>query len=298
MSVIVAGSINVDLHLHLERHPHPGETLLAAGGDLSPGGKGANQACAAALAGAEVALLGAIGNDDASQSALGLLRSAGVDLSHLTQVEGPTGLAVVSVDGAGENTVVVVPGANAEITPETVNSWEPILASASIVVSQGELSRATTERIAQLTPGRWLLNLAPVIELAPEIIRRAAPLVVNEHEAEATLAQLGGQATREPEALVAGLRAAGLASVVLTLGAAGAIISDDDGTHHVPSPRVTAVDTVGAGDAFTGALAARLAEGRSLLEAARYAVRFAAHTVQFEGAQSSYPAPGTELPQG
>lgn len=298
MTVVVAGSINVDLHLHLERHPRPGETLLASGGGLSPGGKGANQACATALAGAEVALLGAVGDDDAAQTALLLLRSAGVDLSHLTRVAGPTGLAVVTVDAAGENTVVVVPGANAEITPETVDGWETILAAAPIVVSQGELSSSATERIARHTRGRWLLNLAPVVRLAPEVIRRADPLVVNEHEAEAALTQLGGAATRDPEALVAGLRAAGLSSVVLTLGAAGAIVADEHGTHHVPSPRVTAVDTVGAGDAFTGALAARLAEGHPLLEAARYAVRFAAHTVQFEGAQSSYPAPGTELPQG
>ncbi|MDO5068101.1 MAG: ribokinase [Propionibacteriaceae bacterium] len=296
MSVVVAGSINVDLHLRLQRHPLPGETLLASGGDLSPGGKGANQACAAALAGAEVALLGAVGDDDAHQSALSLLRSAGVDLSHLIQVPGPTGLAVVSVDALGENTVVVVPGANAGITTQTVDSWEALLAAAPIVVSQGELSRAATERIARLTRNRWLLNLAPVIELDPEVIRMANPLVVNEHEAQAALLQLGGPAVDQPEALVAKLRAQGLASVVLTLGAAGALISDDNGTHHVPSPKVTAVDTVGAGDAFTGALAARLADGTDLLEAARHAVRFAAHTVQFEGAQASYPAPGTALP--
>lgn len=296
MTVVVAGSINVDLHLRLRRHPHPGETLLASGGEFSPGGKGANQACAAALAGAEVTLLGAVGNDDASQSALSLLRSTEVDLSRVTQVAGPTGLAVVSVDAEGENTVVVVPGANAGITPETVAGWEPTLAAAPIVVSQGELSRAATERIARLTRGRWLLNLAPVIELDPEVIRLADPLVVNEHEAQATLTQLGGPTVAEPGDLVAELRAAGLASVVLTLGAAGAIVSDPTGSHHVPSPRVHPVDTVGAGDAFTGALAARLADGASLLEAARYAVRFAAHTVQFEGAQASYPAPGTELP--
>lgn len=297
MSVVVAGSLNVDLHLHLDRHPHPGETLLASGGTLSPGGKGANQACAAALAGATVTLLGAVGDDDASQTALSLLRGAGVDLSHVARVPGPTGLAVVSVDARGENTVVVVPGANAEVTAETVAGWAPILAAAPIVVSQGELSRAATEAVAHAATGRWLLNLAPVIDLDPDVIRRADPLVVNEHEAQAALSQLDGPAVDEPEVLVAELRRAGLASVVLTLGAAGAIVADRAGTEHVPSPTVHAVDTVGAGDAFTGALAARLAEGSTLVEAARYAARFAAHTVQFEGAQTSYPAPGTELPQ-
>ncbi len=295
MSVVVVGSINVDLHLRLARHPHPGETLLAAGGELSPGGKGANQACAAALAGAPTTLLGAVGSDDARHTALGLLEATGVDLSHVLCVPGPTGLAVVSVSADGENTVVVVPGANAQIDPAKVGEWAPIISGANIVICQGELSAEATRATAELTQGRWLLNLAPVIDLDPEVIRRAHPLVVNEHEAEMVLAQLGGTSTSDPEDLVRGLRAEGLASVVLTLGAKGALVASEDGIDRVDTPHVRAVDTVGAGDAFVGALAARLSQGARLLDAAEYAARFAAFTVQFEGAQSSYPRSETDL---
>ncbi len=296
--VVVVGSLNVDLHLLLARHPLPGETLLAAGGGLSPGGKGANQACAAALAGAPTTLLGAVGSDDARHTAVQLLRVAGVDLTHIAEVEGPTGLAVVSVSADGENTVVVVPGANAQVLPSQVQQWAPIIVEAGIVVSQGEISAESLTAVSEIARGRWVLNLAPVIELDPEVIRRADPLVVNEHEAESVLAQLGASHTGGPEELVQALRAAGLASVVLTVGADGALIADADGMRHIASPRVHAVDTVGAGDAFVGALAARLAAGEGLAEAAGYAARFAAYSVQFPGAQSSYPKPRTQLPEG
>lgn len=296
MGVVVVGSLNVDLHLWLERHPLPGETLLARGGGLSPGGKGANQACAAALAGAPTTMLGAVGSDDSRHTALRLLGDAGVDTSHVVRLPGPTGLAVVSVAKDGENTVVVVSGANAQVTPSNIEGWAPLIANADIVVSQGEIPAEATEAVAEMVRGRWLLNLAPVIPLPPDVIRRADPLVVNEHEAEAVLVQMGGSASG-PEALVAAFRAQGIASVVLTIGAHGALVANETGVQHVPSPRVRAVDTVGAGDAFVGALAARLSEGLDLVTAAQYASRFAAHTVQFEGAQSSYPQPGTRLPE-
>lgn len=296
MGVVVVGSLNVDLHLWLERHPLPGETLLASGGGLSPGGKGANQACAARLAGADTIMLGAVGSDDARHTALRLLADAGVDTSHIVERPGPTGLAVVSVASDGENTVVVVPGANAEVSGDDVSRWAGLVEGADVVVSQGEIPAEATAAVAASVTGRWLLNLAPVIPLDPDVIRRADPLVVNEHEAEAVLGQLGGSASG-PEELVAALRDRGIASVVLTLGAEGALVADGSGTQRIASPRVHAVDTVGAGDAFVGALAARLSEGSDLATASRYAARFAAYTVQFAGAQSSYPRPGTDLPE-
>lgn len=294
--VVIVGSLNVDLHLLLERHILPGETLLAGGGTFSPGGKGANQACASALAGVDTTLVGAIGNDAASAAAVARLQEAGVDLTRLARVDGPTGLAVVSVDAEGENTVVVVPGANAAVTPELVDGWADVIGAADVVVLQGEISAASNLAAARLTQGRLVVNLAPVIEVDPELLLAADPLVVNEHEGAAALVQLGGEQLSDPGEIVAGLRAAGVASVVMTLGAAGAIIEGSDLTGAVASPKVKAVDTVGAGDAFCGALAARLAEGAELMDAARYASRFAAYTVQFEGAQASYPAPGAELP--
>ena len=295
MSVVVVGSINVDLHLRLARHPLPGETLLASGGEYSPGGKGANQACAAALAGAPTVLLGAVGSDGGDRAALRLLSKARVDLSHLIEVDGPTGLAVVTVDEAGENTVVVVPGANAGVSVHQVDEWAGLIAGGGVVVVQGEIPAASTRRAAEFARGRLLLNLAPVIDLDPDVIRSADPLVVNEHEAALALGQLG-EASGEGD-LVRALLSAGVTSVVLTLGSAGAVVGTQDAVVAVASPTVVARDSVGAGDAFVGALAARLDEGVPLDEAAAYACRFAAYTVQFDGAQSSYPEPGTPLPE-
>lgn len=297
MSVVVVGSINVDLQLRVSRHPTPGETLLAAGGTYSAGGKGANQACAAALAGARVTLLGAVGSDDASRTALALLSDAGVLLDHVATMDSPTGLAVVTVDSAGENTVLVVSGANALVAPAQVDAWAGAIGQAEVVICQGELSASTTAAVARQVRGRWVLNLAPVIDLDPAVTRLADPLVVNQHEAALVLTQLGGRSDGSPESLVTALRDQGIASVVLTLGADGALVADATGLSQIRSPKVQAVDTVGAGDAFVGALAARLSDGRSLGESAAYAARFAAYTVQYPGAQASYPPAGTHLPE-
>ncbi len=294
--VVVVGSLNVDLHLLLQRHILPGETLLAGGGTFSPGGKGANQACAAALAGAPTTMLGALGDDAASSVATSRLEDAGVDLGHVVRVSGPSGLAVVSVDAQAENTVVVVPGANALVTPEMVEGWRDQIEAAEVVVLQGEISAESNLAASRLVMGRLVVNLAPVIEVDPAVLRAANPLVVNEHEGAAALTQLGGPELTDPSEIVAGLRGAGVATVVMTVGSAGSLVAEGDGVTAVPSPKVKAVDTVGAGDAFCGALSARLAAGDDLLDAAAYASRFAAYTVQFEGAQSSYPAPGAELP--
>lgn len=295
-TVVVVGSLNVDLHLLLERHILPGETLLAGEGTFSAGGKGANQACAAALAGAPTIMAGAIGDDAASSVATSRLEAAGVDLSHVQRVEGPSGLAVVSVDAEGENSVVVVPGANAKVTPQLVDGWSNLISKADVVVLQGEISAESNLAATRLVSGRLVVNLAPVIQVDPAVLLAARPLVVNEHEGAAALVQLGGAELTEPEDIVAGLRAAGVESVVMTVGSAGSLVAQGDEIVAVASPRVKAVDTVGAGDAFCGALSAKLADGESLLDAAAYASRFAAYTVQFEGAQSSYPAVGTELP--
>ena len=294
--VVVVGSLNVDLHLLLRRHILPGETLLAGGGTFSPGGKGANQACAAALAGAPTTMLGALGDDAASAVATSRLKDAGVDLTHVARLPGPSGLAVVSVDAQAENTVVVVPGANALVTPSMVEGWRDQIEAADVVVLQGEISAESNLAAVRLVKGRLVVNLAPVIEVDREVLLAANPLVVNEHEGAAALAQLGGPELTDPGESVAGLRAAGGSPVVMTVGAAGSIVAEGGGLAAVPSPSVNAVDTVGAGDAFCGALSARLAAGDGLLDAAAYASRFAAYTVQFEGAQSSYPAPGAELP--
>lgn len=300
--VVVVGSLNADLLTQVAVHPAPGETVLGRSMSVLAGGKGANQAVAAARLGAEVAFVGAVGDDSFAGPATAGLRAAGVDLSALATVPGPTGIALVTVSADGENSIVVISGANAAVEADTVSAHAATVAGADVVVLQGEIPRAATETAARLARGRVVLNLAPVIELSADVVRRADPLVVNEHEARLALSLLGGQDVPDDDhaAAARALTEAGVTSVVVTLGSAGAVVatrSGDGKVATVPSPKVTAVDTTGAGDAFVGALASRLAAGDELLDAAHLAARVGAYAVMSVGAQSSYPSSTDALPE-
>ncbi len=304
-SVVVVGSVNADLLTRTEVHPAPGQTVLGRDLRVLPGGKGANQAVAAARLGARVTFVGAVGDDEFADPATSGLREAGVDLDRLAVVPGGTGVAVVTVAADGENSIVVIPGANAAVGSDAVRRHADLLAAADVVVLQGEIPRDGIETAAGLAGGRVVVNLAPVVDVDPEVLRRADPLVVNEHEAHGALELLDGAAAAgegaADEEVVARLRAAGVPSVVLTRGAQGALVAGGDagcGSDGVavPSPRVNAVDTTGAGDAFVGALAAELARGSALADAARLAVRVGAFAVRGSGAQPSYPWAGDDLP--
>ncbi|MFD6140210.1 ribokinase [Promicromonospora sp. NPDC060271] len=300
--VVVVGSVNADLLTRVAVHPAPGETVLGRSMSVLAGGKGANQAVAAARLGAEVAFVGAVGDDSFAGPATAGLRAAGVDLAALATVPGPTGIALVTVSADGENSIVVVPGANAAVDTGTVSAHAATVAGADVVVLQGEIPRAATETAVRLARGRVVLNLAPVIELSADVIRRADPLVVNEHEARLALSLVGDPDVPDDDhaAAARALTEAGVASVVITLGSAGAVVatrSGDGEVAAVPAPKVGAVDTTGAGDAFVGALAARLAAGDELLDAARLAARVGAYAVTGIGAQSSYPSSTDALPE-
>lgn len=310
-TVAVVGSINADLLLMVDRLPKAGETVLGTGGTLSPGGKGANQAVAAARQGAEVLLVGAVGRDANAAEATRLLRDSGVNLDFVAGVEGPTGLAVVSVDRLAENSIVVIPGANQHVDPAAIAAALPRLRSCDVVVLQGELPSSTVEfvlRELRDAPVKVVLNLAPVIPLGAESIRAADVLIVNEHEAVEALQLLSGQAQVHPASvhpapstpdvdpvvrsglsLAASLVSCGVAAAVVTLGARGAVVAESGSSIHVPPIAVEAVDTTGAGDAFVGAVAAGLAEGMTLHEAGELAVAVAAQSVTSYGAQQSYP---------
>lgn len=300
--LLVIGSANVDLFATVPRHPSPGETLIGRGGQRSAGGKGANQALAAALQGAEVTFVGAVGEDPDAQLALAGLREAGVDLgSVVTAPDSPTGLAIITVSEAGENTIVVVPGANAQVTVEQATAAVGQMGAGDLLLMQGEVPRETTEaavRAAREAGRRVVLNVAPWMALDHDVLTAADPLVLNEHEAELAADELGLTSQGDdPAATARALCGAGTASVVITLGAEGAVVAaGPDEVTRVPSPRVSAVDSTGAGDAFTGALAARLIEGDDLVAAVRHAVRVGAYAVQHPGAQPSYPQADAELP--
>lgn len=295
--VVVVGSINADLVVTLERHPQPGETLLGRTMTVMPGGKGANQAVAAAKLGAPTTMIGAVGQDAYTDVALSGLRSAGVNTAGVLRLGTTTGVAVVEVSDDGENTIVVIPGANAEVTPSVVSSAADVIADAGVLVLQGEIPAASVAAAVSAARGRVLINLAPVIELNRTTLLRADPLVVNEHEGALVLAQLTGAPAPTDHAETArALLACGFGSVVMTLGGAGALLASGSGVLEVAAPSVSVVDTTGAGDAFVGALAARLVAGDSLPDAVRTAVRVGAFAVGAEGAQPSYPSLEDSLP--
>ncbi|MEW1752998.1 ribokinase [Streptomyces angustmyceticus] len=290
--VLVVGSANADLTVRVARRPGAGETVTGTDLVESAGGKGANQAAAAARIGGRTALLARVGGDAYGELLLGAQRDAGTDVTPvIVDDTARTGTAMIIVDPDGDNSIVVSPGANAALTPQDVAAAEDTIAAASVVSLQLEIpmeSVRAAATAAEQAGTRVVLNPSPAPEaaaLAPGLLAAADPLVVNEHEAR----QLSGLTDGTPAAWAQALRDRGARSVVVTLGGDGALVLDDGGAAEVPGVRVKAVDTTGAGDAFTGALATRLARGDSLPEAARFAVRVGAAAVTKPGAQPSYP---------
>ena len=277
VAVTVVGSINADITATVPRLPGRGETLLGTSMVTSPGGKGANQALAAARSGAGVRFVGAVGNDDAARVALEYLDAEGVDLSTvLTRDDVPTGTALIWVECSAENSIVVISGANATVTPNDVQRVAQEGGLEGVVVLQGEIPADSVARAAQLAPQRLVVNLAPVITVPDHVLTSADPLIVNEHEGAEAWRLLGGDPSGSSEQeVVEALISSGVPSVIMTLGARGALIADPSGIRSVPAAQVRAVDTTGAGDAFVGAVAARLAAGEELDAAASYAARFA-----------------------
>ncbi|HEU5026930.1 MAG TPA: ribokinase [Spirillospora sp.] len=287
--VVVVGSVNADLVVGVDRRPAPGETVLGSDLATHPGGKGANQAVAAARLGGRVGIVGRIGDDGHGALLRDALAGAGVDLAHLAVTPGPTGVALITVGPDGDNSIIVSPGANARLTADDVTAAGDMIAAASVVTFQLEVPMPAIEaaaRAAASAGARVVLNLSPTAPVPAGVLALCDPLVVNEHEA-AWL--LGGPG--EPDEMARALLHSGPRSAVITLGPDGAVVADADGTARIASPKVEAVDTTGAGDAFTAALCLRLARGDTLPDAARYAARVGAAAVRRPGAQTSYPTP-------
>jgi ribokinase len=290
--VFVVGSVNQDFVLKVERRPRPGETVTGAKLLGHPGGKGANQAVGAALLGARVALLGRVGKDAFGNALVQNLREKGVETTWIkASPEAPTGAAFITVTPDGENAIIVAPGANLHLTPDVVDGISEYIGRARILVAQMEIPIKTVRRAVEVASShgtRVMLNLSPAQEFPGHLFRCLDPLVVNEHEASFLLGRLvtdrvGGGLEAAEELLTLGPR-----SVVVTLGAAGAVVVSEEGAKH-PAPKVPVVDTTGAGDAFVGALAARLIDDATLGSAVDYAVLAAATAVTKEGAQDALP---------
>jgi ribokinase len=293
--VVVVGSVNADLVVRVDRWPAPGETVLGSDLETHPGGKGGNQAVAAARLGGRVGILGRIGQDRHGEFLAETLRRDGVDTGHLLTTPGPTGVALISVGPDGDNSIVVSPGANRHLSEEDVTAARPLLAAAAVISLQLEIPMPAVLAAARTgaeTGARVVLNLSPATRVPPELLALCDPLVVNEHEAAFLLGAPGdgdGDGAVAAAGRAAALLALGPRSVVITLGAEGAVVAHGTDVAPVPSPRVRPVDTTGAGDAFTGALCGRLAGGDDLVTSARFAARVGAAAVRKAGAQSSFP---------
>jgi ribokinase len=292
--VFVMGSINQDFVLRVERRARPGETVTDAVLSTHNGGKGANQAAAAALLGASVAFLGRVGDDGFGGPLVRALGEKGVDTALIEEAKGfSTGTAFITVTADGENAITVAPGANRGLNPQDVEDARGAIGNSRVLVAQMEIPRETVRRameVAREEGTRAVINLAPPFEVPPAVLEGLDPLVVNEHEAAFLLggAVEGVDGAREaaPRLLSLGPR-----SAVVTVGADGAVFAEEGTARHVPAPRAEVVDTTGAGDAFVGALAFRLARDDTLAEAVAYAVRAGAAAVTREGAQGALPTP-------
>ncbi|AYG02711.1 ribokinase [Gryllotalpicola protaetiae] len=290
--IVVVGALNADLAIRVDRLPAPGETVSGRDVEVLPGGKAANQAVAAARLGGRVRLVGAVGDDDSGRMLREHAAAAGVDTSFVAMLpEVPTGQAIIPVDDAGENSIILVPGANGAIGPENI----PVeaYADAAIVCLSLEVPLPVVLRAAARAVAAGaavVLNPSPFRPLPGELLDAVSVLIVNELEAEQLLGPTVAPAwPGAAKALRAALQPHGIDRIVVTRGAAGAVVVDGKAVTEVHATSVDAVDTTGAGDAFTGALAVRLAEGDPLAAAAAEASVVAAFSTTRRGAQPSYP---------
>jgi ribokinase len=290
--IVVLGSLNMDLVVRAKHIPRPGETVRGEGFSTIPGGKGANQAAAAARLGAKVEMIGRVGGDSFGPLLLDNLRAQGVGVAHVrADPEAPSGIAMIILDAEGENAIVVAPGANGRVSLEDVRAASELIREARYLIMQFEIPLEVVWgaiELARQLGTRVVLNPAPAYPAEPELLRGAHYLVANESEAQILT---GVEVTDLATARKAGdaLLATGLSCVILTLGADGALLLTPEQVVHVPARKVKVVDTTAAGDAFIGGLAVALLRGFSLVEAVRYATCAGTLATTVLGAQTSLP---------
>ncbi len=290
--IVVVGSSNMDLVVKSKRIPAAGETILGGDFIMVPGGKGANQAVAAAKLGANVCFIAKLGDDVFGEQSLKNFKKAGVSTDYVQKTrEAPSGVALIMVDDKGENSIVVAPGANLRLSPEDVRAAEKEIESAGAVVAQLEISLDTIQCAAESAKRSnvpFILDPAPARELPAALLELVDVLKPNETEARILT---GIEVTDEDSACAAAMNLLerGVKAVIVSLASKGFLLADNNQTTHVPAHKVQAIDSTAAGDAFTGSLAVGIAQGKSLLDAASFANYVAALAVTKMGAQSSMP---------
>lgn len=291
--IVVVGSSNTDMVVRVSRLPSPGETVLGSRFDVVAGGKGANQAVAAARAGGRVSFIGRVGHDAFGERAVEGLIAHGIDVKGIVRdPQSPSGVALIVVSQEGENSIAVAPGANGRLTSRDVERCTKIFSGAAVVLLQLETplaSVSTAARLARASGAQIILNPAPAAKLPLSLLKNVSILTPNESEAE-RLTGIRVTDDRSARRAAHRLHAMGVESIVLTLGQRGAFVYSPSLIARVPGFRVEAIDTTAAGDVFNGALAVGLAEGKSLRAAIRFAHAAAALSVTKRGAQPSAPS--------
>ena len=285
--VVVIGSSNTDMTIKGDRLPKPGETVLGGEFRMGPGGKGANQAVAAQRLGADVSFICKVGRDIFGDNAISGYQKEGIDCSRILRSDKASGTALILVDGNAENCIAVAPGANADLTPEDVDSVADVIRSADYLILQLEIPVESVLRAAKIAheAGVYvILNPAPACHLPEELFGYISLITPNQTES----ALLSG-IEDNLDAAVEKLMQLGVKDVVVTLGSKGSLVISEGTRTLVPSLKVKAVDTTAAGDTFCGALCVALSEGCTLVDAARFATKASALTVQKMGAQDSIP---------
>lgn len=288
--IVVVGSLNMDMVVRTQRHPRIGETVLGYNFQTYPGGKGANQAVAAARLNGSVKMIGRVGEDAFGEALLQNAMEDEVDIAHIIRdPDSPTGIAFITVDDLGQNTIVVASGANGRLSTEDILAAEDVFSDASVLLLQLECPLSAVEYaigIAKKYDTQIVLNPAPAQLLDSELLEQVDYLIPNENE----LKLLAGQ--ESVEASIDVLRSMGIVRFVVTLGEDGALVVDNEQKKWIPAYRVPVVDTTAAGDAFAGAFSVALCEGLTIWEAARWGNAAGALTVMSAGAQPSLPYRG------
>lgn len=285
--IVVVGSLNMDLVVRTPRHPKVGETLIGSGFGTYPGGKGANQAVAAARLGAPVRMIGRVGADAFGDALLATVARDSVDTRYIKKdSELPSGVALIAVDDAGANTIIVASGANMRLTAEDVSAAEAAFEGAGVLLLQLESPLPAIERAIELAHKHHvqvILNPAPARTLEAKLLQSVDYLIPNETESQLLVGaeSVGAAVTR--------LKELGIPNLIVTLGGDGLRVESHAISQHIPAYRVKAVDTVAAGDAFVGGFAVALSEGLSIMDAATFGNAAAAIAVTRPGAQPSLP---------
>jgi ribokinase len=291
-SIIVVGSSNTDMVIQTNKFPVPGETLLGGKFFLFPGGKGANQAVAAARLGGLVTFIAKVGNDIFGEQALQQFKKEGIRTDFIiSDPSNPSGVALITVDAKGENTIVVAQGANGALTSEDIQKANKEFENTSLVLMQLEIPLNAvlhTAKLATQYGKKVILNPAPARQLPDALLKELFIITPNESETE-TLLGIEITDMNAVHAAAKQLHDKGVAHVIITLGSEGAYLYNTEGGQHIPTAKVTPVDSTAAGDVFNGALAVAISEGKSLREAIEFANRAAAISVTRMGAQASAP---------